>query len=198
MMWYDKIRVALDIRGFRVGRGYGEVDVDLPSVKPEYASSSIKGLLRREAEKVVNLNLFNLDKRVLFSVFGSELGLESETLKETKEGKIRICEVKSDVSSAIKRYGIKVSPLFGSVELNHLFSYEYIPARKLEFSILPMFPLTGEEALLLYCSINFLNHDCLGGFGSRGLGLIEKVRISENFENFVRGTLKNLEGRECL
>ena len=174
-MWDEDIDVELRVRGLRIGRGMPKYNVDLPTLPVDYASSSIKGVLRKAARRVVNsINRLDLDG-VESKVFGSE----------NEEGKIQIV-MKSNTSNTCKRYGIKIDPKFGSVKHGHLFSYEYIPVETLNFSIKPLLPLSDKEALLIYYSLNFLRYESLGGFGSRGFGLIEDVRLPDKFKEYVR------------
>ena len=176
-MWNEDIDVELQVKGLRIGRGMPEYNVDLPTLPVDYASSSIRGVLRKAARRVVNsINILGLDG-VEPEVFGSE----------NKEGKIQIVmKKKSNTSSTCKRYGIKIDPKFGSVKHGHLFSYEYIPVETLNFSIKPLLPLSDKEALLIYCSLNFLRYESLGGFGSRGFGLIEDVCLPDKFIEYIR------------
>lgn len=173
-MWNKEIDVELQVRGLRIGTGIPKHDINLPTLPVDYASSSIKGVLRKAARRVVNsINGLDLD------------GVESEIFgSENEEGKMQIV-MKSTTSSTCKRYGIKVDPKFGSVKHGHLFSYEYLPVKILKFSIKPLLPLSDREALLIYYSLNFLRYESLGGFGSRGFGLIEDVRLSDKFKEYI-------------
>ncbi len=174
-MWKnEEIDVELQVRGLRIGTGIPKHDIDLPTLPVDYASSSIKGVLRKAARRVVNsINGLDLD------------GVESDVFgDEDREGKIQIA-VKSLNCDTCKRYGIKIDPKFGSVKHGHLFSYEYIPVETLKFSIKPLLPLSDKETLLIYYSLNFLRYESLGGFGSRGFGLIEGVRLSDKFKEYI-------------
>jgi CRISPR type III-B/RAMP module RAMP protein Cmr1 len=173
-MWRGDIDVELKIRSLRIGKGIPTESVDLPVSPINYSGSSIKGVLRKAARRVSHSaypDLKDLEK----DVFGDE----------NREGKIHITTKKSSSEKNV-RFGIKIDPKFGSVESGHLFSYEYLAVDSLRFSIRPVFPLNKKEALLIYCALNFLRFESLGGFGSRGLGLIEDVCISEKFVEYVR------------
>lgn len=176
-MWSEDIDVELKIKGLRIGKGSLDHNINLPTLSVNYASSSIKGVLRKAARRVIN------------SINGLEFnGAESEVFgSENKEGKIQIIvkSVKFNGACKIKRHGIKIDPVFGVVMHAHLFSYEYVPVDILKFSIRPLLPLDDKEALLIYYSLNFMRYESLGGFGSRGLGLIEDVRLSHKFKEYV-------------
>jgi len=175
-VWNEEIDVELRLKGLRIGSGMPKYGIDLPVLPAGYASSSIKGVLRKAARRVVN------------SIGGLSLdGVESDVFgNEDREGKIQIA-VKSLNCDTCKRYGIKIDPNFGSVKSGHLFLYEYTPIEILKFSIKPILPLNAKEALLIYCSLNFLRYESLGGFGSRGFGLIENVRVSDKFREYIKG-----------
>ncbi len=178
-MWNEEIDVKLQVRGLRIGTGIPKHDINLPTLPIDYASSSIKGVLRKAARRAAN------------SIGGLGLdGVESDVFgNEDREGKIQIA-VKSLNCDTCKRYGIKIDPKFGSVKSGHLFLYEYMPIEILKFSIKPILPLNAKEALLIYCSLNFLRYESLGGFGSRGFGLIEDVRVSDKFREYVKGGIQ--------
>ena len=177
-VWNENIDVELKIRGLRIGKGMPKYDINLPTLPVDYASSSIKGVLRKAARRVVN------------SIGGLGLDLESDVFgSEDREGKIQIA-VKSLNCDTCKRYGIKIDPKFGSAKSGHLFLYEYLPIEILKFSIKPILPLNAKEALLIYCSLNFLRYESLGGFGSRGFGLIEDVQVSDRFREYIKGGIQ--------
>jgi len=175
-MWIEDIDVELRVKGLRIGRGVPRHDIHLPTLPADYASSSIRGVLRKAARRVVNsINGLGLD------------GVESEVFgSENKEGKIQIVMSSNTckTSNICRRYGIKIDK-FSSVKHGHLFSYEYILVEILKFSIKPLLPLSDKEALMIYYSLNFLRYESLGGFGSRGFGLIEGVHLPDKFKEYV-------------
>jgi CRISPR type III-B/RAMP module RAMP protein Cmr1 len=172
-MWNRDINVELQVKGLRIGTGIARYTVDLPTLPVDYAGSSIRGVLRKAARKVVN------------SISGLD-GVESEVFgNENKEGKIQIVVESTNICNSYETYGIKTDPQFGSVKYGHLFSYEYIPVETLKFSVKPLLPLNDKEVLLIYYSLNFLRYESLGGFGSRGFGLIEDVIISDEFKGYI-------------
>lgn len=171
--WFKDIEVTLKVRSLRVG-GIEE-NVDLGAVPLKYTGSSIKGILRKSAKRVANsLGIKSFDKEI----FGDE----------NSEGKIQIF-IKSNSENRGMRHGIKIDPLFGSVEQAHLFSYSFLITNELKFIIRPIARLTREEAKFLLYSLNYLRFDSIGGFGSRGMGLIEDVNVNEEFALFARGSV---------
>ncbi|RLI78841.1 hypothetical protein DRP05_05970 [Archaeoglobales archaeon] len=213
-MWNEDIDVKLQVKGLRIGGGMPKYNIDLPTLSIDYASSSIKGVLRKAARKVVNsIGGLGLDG-VESEVFGNqnkegkiqvsvrenivEVNSTKFLVTEDKSGshilKCLVCgeEIKySEAKQHLKvckrriRSGIKIDSKFGSVKSGHLFSYDYIPVKTLKFSIKPILPLSDKEALLIYYSLNFLRYESLGGFGSRGFGLIEDVCVSDKFREYV-------------
>ncbi len=175
MGWVKEIEVTLKVRKLRVGGGTGE-NVDLDTIPIKYTASSLRGLLRKSAIKVLKSLKPNLNAKD-GNIFG----------KGNKEGKIQI--VFEGVNGATKnyRYGIKIDSNTSSVMSGHLFSYTFYELEEVKFSIKPTIKLTKDEAKLLYYAINYLRFDSVGGFGSRGLGLIEDVEIDEEFRSFVEG-----------
>jgi len=171
MYWYGDIDVKLKISSLRVGGLEPEGDVDLGAVPVEYTASSIRGILRKAARKASNsLGIKSFEREI----FGDA----------DNEGKIQII-VKSVQNQKEKRYGIKIDPSFGSVKSGHLFSYSFLILDELNFAIRPVLGLRREEAEFLLYALNYLRYESLGGFGSRGMGLIEDVEICGDFLKFV-------------
>ena len=171
MYWYGDIDVKLKISSLRVGGLEPEGDVDLGAVPVEYTASSIRGILRKAARKASNsLGIKSFEREI----FGDA----------DSEGKIQII-VKSVQNQKEKRYGIKIDPSFGSVKSGHLFSYSFLILDELNFAIRPVLGLRREEAEFLLYALNYLRYESLGGFGSRGMGLIEDVEICGDFLKFV-------------
>jgi hypothetical protein len=172
MYWYGDIDVKLKISSLRVGGLEPEGDVDLGAVPVEYAASSIRGILRKAARKASNSLRIKSFEREIFGDADSE-------------GKIQIILKSITKSEKEKRYGIKIDPSFGSVKSGHLFSYSFLILDELNFAIRPILELRREEAEFLLYALNYLRYESLGGFGSRGMGLIEDVEICEDFLKFV-------------
>ncbi len=169
--WFDEIEVSLFLRNLRIG-GAKDEEVDLGVAPLRYAASSIKGLLRKAAIRVSNsLNTKDLTKQI----FG-----ESDS-----EGKIQITVEECGESSINKRFGVKIDPRLGSVKERHLFSYKFLALECLKFKIKPLVELSEEESKFLFYCLNYLRYESLGGFGSRGIGLIEDVKIDDSFVRFL-------------
>ncbi|MEM0214499.1 MAG: RAMP superfamily CRISPR-associated protein [Archaeoglobaceae archaeon] len=170
--WVKDINVSLKVRKFRVG-GIQE-DVDLGSVPLKYTASSIRGLLRKAVKKALNsLNLKNAEESEIFG-------------KDDFEGKVQVLLLnQNEKSEKNVRHGIKIDPLLGSVKHGHLFSYSFLEIEEIKFILRPLIKITREEAKILYYGLNYLRYDTIGGFGSKGMGLIEDVEIDENFKKFV-------------
>lgn len=172
--WIGEIRVLLKVRRFRVGGAHE--DVDLGSVPMKYSASSIKGLLRKAMIRVLNsLELKTNAKEE--EIFG----------KEDSEGKLQVVLLSDKELGKNIRYGIKINPLYNSVEQKHLFSYSFLEVEEIRFALKPIMSLSKEEAKLILFALNYLRYDTVGGFGSRGMGLIEEVEVDEKFKEFCGG-----------
>jgi len=172
--WKGDIAVTLKVRNLRVGGGSSK-DADLGCLPTHYSGSSIKGLLRKSARRVANsINTENYEEEL----FGSP----------NIEGKVQVIVLNSAGEKRI-RYGIKIDLRLLSASHGHLFSYEYTTIERLNFVLKPVFRLSVEEAKFLYYTLNFLRYESIGGFGSRGIGLIEDLEIQREFVEFVEGLL---------
>lgn len=173
MRWFGEIEVNLSLRNLRVG-GAKDKEVDLGIAPLRYTASSIKGLLRKASIRVSNsIHVKDLTKQIFGDV--------------DSEGKIQIMVEECDDSSVNKRFGVKIDPRLGSVKEEHLFSYKFVALERLKFKIKPLVELSEEEAKFLFYCLNYLRYESLGGFGSRGIGLIEDVKIDDNFVRFLEG-----------
>uniref|UniRef100_A0A7C3RDW5 CRISPR type III-associated protein domain-containing protein n=1 Tax=Archaeoglobus fulgidus TaxID=2234 RepID=A0A7C3RDW5_ARCFL len=172
MKWHGDIDVRLKIKTLRVGGVEQEEDVDLGTVPAEYTASSIKGLLRKAAKRVSNsLGIKGFDREI----FGDA----------DSEGRIQIIVKSTPKSEKEKRYGVKIDPSTSSVKSGHLFSYNFLTLDELCFTLRPLLGFKKDEAEFLFYALNYLRYETLGGFGSRGIGLIEDVEICEDFLKFL-------------
>lgn len=172
--WANSIEVSLKVNRFRVG-GMQE-DADLGSIPLKYTASSIKGLLRKAVIRAINsLNLKAINESEIFG-------------EGDREGKIQVIIEPGEELKMI-RYGIKIDPFTGSVRHGHLFSYSFSEVERIKFRLKPIVKITKEEAKILYYGLNYLRYDTIGGFGSRGMGLIEEVEIDSNFRKFVEDSI---------
>ncbi|MGQ9720801.1 MAG: RAMP superfamily CRISPR-associated protein [Candidatus Jordarchaeum sp.] len=205
MFWKEDIEVSLTISGsFRVGSGKAGLEVDLPVVK-EYLnngkisyyssnfSSSLRGILRKSVRRMIQSTdmsaLANLEED-LFGTWVTEPG------RRKKEGKIQI-KLTLPPSEGVKQYsrtGIRIDEVFGSVAHQALFTYEVLECEEkkltLKFKLTSDFPLSEDDAALLLAGLNGLTYDFIGGFASRGLGLIEKVEVDQKFKDFAKQHLE--------
>ncbi|MFN3384500.1 MAG: RAMP superfamily CRISPR-associated protein [Archaeoglobaceae archaeon] len=171
--WFGEIKVDLFLRSLRIG-GSKDEEVDLGIVPLRYTASSIKGLLRKASIRVSNsAGVKDLTKQI----FGDS----------DSEGKIQITVEECGENSVNKRFGIKIDPRLGSVKEGHLFSYKFLTLECLRVKIRPLVKLSEEEAKFLFYCLNYLRYEALGGFGSRGIGLIEDIKIDDNFTRFLEG-----------
>ncbi|MBS7250212.1 MAG: hypothetical protein KIH08_06425 [Candidatus Freyarchaeota archaeon] len=208
MAWKEDIDISLTIGGgFRIGSGRAGLEVDLPVVKEHLPkskkesyytsnlSSSLRGVLRKSVRRIVQSTglsaIANLEE-ALFGSWVTELGARK------KEGKIKI-KLVPPPSENVKQYsrtGIKIDEVFGSVAHQALFTYEVLEGEDkkliLKFKLTSNFPLSEEEAAILLAGLNGLTYDFIGGFASRGLGLIEKVEVDQKFVNFAKPRLEKL------
>lgn len=172
--WVNAVEVSLKVKRLRVG-GMQE-DVDLGSIPLKYTASSIKGLLRKSVKRA--LNSLNLNGFSDVEIFGDD----------DREGKIQVLVEPSEELKLV-RYGIKIDPFTGSVKHGHLFSYSFLEIERIKFTLKPIIGITREEAKLLYYGLNYLRYDTIGGFGSKGMGLVEDVEIDDDFRKFVEESL---------
>ncbi len=182
--WLNDIKVSIQLRNFRIGKGRASGDIDLPlSDSPEFFTSSFKGLLRGSMMRACQVLKFPDD--VITTLLGKNVtdpGLE-------KGGKIKIRfenpEKLMDLNQTqtVKLHGIRIDPEFKSIEHGALFTYEmYFPTTDivpmiLTFVIQPQIPLNNNELSLLIAGLNGLQWESFGGFSSRGGGIIERIDI---------------------
>nr|MDO8080285.1 hypothetical protein [Candidatus Freyarchaeota archaeon] len=205
MVWKDDIEVSLTIsKGFRIGSGRAGLEVDLPVVKeslPNGAtsyytsnlSSTFRGLLRQSVHRMIQstgLSHIASHEEDLFGTWVTEIG------GRQREGKIQIKLVpSSETFETNSRTGIRIDEVFGSVAPKALFTYEVLEGNHkqltLKFRLICNFPLDDDEAAILLAGLNGLLYDSIGGFASRGLGLIERVEIDQKFRDFADQHLKN-------
>jgi CRISPR/Cas system CSM-associated protein Csm3 (group 7 of RAMP superfamily) len=210
MAWKDDIKFSLTISvGFRIGSGRAELGVDLPVVKEPLhngkynyytsnLSSSLRGVLRKSVHRLIQSTKLSPLAGLEEDLFGSWV---TEVGTKQKEGKIRV-EVIPSSSQNIKGYtrtGIRIDEVFGSVASQALFTYEVLEGDRekltLSFRLTSTFPLSGDEAALILAGLNGLVYDSIGGFASRGLGLIEKVEIDQKFKDFAKQHLEKYLGK---
>lgn len=182
-MWFEDISVKLKINNLRIG-GIKR-DVDLTTLEPIFAASGIKGVLRKSALRVVkSIEKFKGFEKIIAEVFGDE----------NVEGKIQI-QIEETSFDKLVRFGIRINRKTNSVEEGKLFSYQLISIKEIKFKIRPTVPLRKEEALLLFMALNFLRFDAIGGFASRGIGIVENLEIDEKFRKFCE--VKSIESVSC-
>jgi len=213
MVWKDEIEVSLVIsKGLRVGSGRAGLEVDLPLVR-EHApktnnssnsggetfftsnlASSFRGILRKSVQRMIGSTGLRSIEDSERSLFGSRV---TDQDGMPVEGKIQV--KLADQFEPVKSYvrtGVRIDEVFGSVAPGALFTYEVLEGESsklsLKFRITCTFPLTEQEAALLLAGLNGLLYDSIGGFNSRGLGLIERVDVNSSFKDFALPHLRNL------
>ncbi|MEM3586490.1 MAG: RAMP superfamily CRISPR-associated protein [Candidatus Jordarchaeaceae archaeon] len=206
MVWKEDINISLTISGgFRIGSGRAGLEVDLPVVKEHLPksekgsyytsnfSSSLRGILRKSVRRIAQSTGLNAIANLEEALFGSWV---TDLGSRKKEGKIKIKLVPPS-SENVKNYsrtGIRIDEVFGSVAHQALFTYEVLEGEDkkliLKFKLTSDFPLSEDEAALLLAGLNGLTYDFIGGFASRGLGLIEKVEVDQKFVNFAKPHLE--------
>ena len=212
--WDKGVRVTLRIRSpFRVGAGRGGLGAELPLLKrkgrggkaedfvPFIPVSSFKGLLRGSVMRAsLLLGLGGEGERAITRLFGSTpptLG----TRQDTEEGILKFgAEEEEQPSLKIReRTSIRIDERYGAVARGALWDYEYAESNdliRLHFSISFTYPIDPLEAALLVAGVRLLLYDSIGGFRSRGMGLIEEVSLApKEFTSFAEECLKELLGR---
>jgi len=190
--WRQPISVKIWMDRFRIGGTSQEDSIDLPVLK-DLASedswynigivSGFRGVLRRATRLLIAQKSFQKYRSIDASLFGSELGASQEM-----EGKLKF-QLEPNTSKNVHistNYGIRINPQFGSVEPNALFNYETVEGDIcIEIKIRPLIPLTKDESIILLGALRLLSYDCLGGFTSKGFGLITKIIIEDTFTQFA-------------
>jgi hypothetical protein len=203
MTWTKSFDVTLRINsGFRIGAGESSLEVSLPLVKKIECGanlvSSFRGVLRKSVKKMIASTKLSKLSGVEENLFGSWISKRGE---ETTEGKLHFQLVDFKPGKKISRTGIRMDNKFNSVQAQALFIYESIEGGDtgniLTFKITPLFPLTEEEVAVLLAGLNGLYYDNIGGFASRGMGIIDSLKVSKEFTNYAMPILKRkLEGVE--
>jgi CRISPR/Cas system CSM-associated protein Csm3 (group 7 of RAMP superfamily) len=181
-----KIILVLKVTKFRVGSNVVSSEyVDLPSFAAQVTgatyylvpASSLKGILRRSTESI--LNYFKNDKKTdmekaYVCLFGNQ----------ENRGIIRIIPKPANKFESQIRTSIKVDKIFGSVSEHTLFNYQYWESvdepAKLEFEINFARRPSEDEVFLLISSLMAVRGSTIGGFGSRGMGIINDVKLEYN------------------
>ncbi|MEM2865484.1 MAG: RAMP superfamily CRISPR-associated protein [Candidatus Bathyarchaeia archaeon] len=201
----------------RVGAGAGGTgDVDLPVLKaplrdeggetretPIIPASTFKGLLRNSVRRLIgSLHLGEEASRAFQQLFGSNPPLQGSG-EGTAEGCIGISagppiwEALGDTCLDV-RTSTGIDGRYGSVKEGRLWQYECVYGRspiKLSFNLYFLYPIDGLKAGLLLAGLRLLRYEHVGGFGSKGMGLIEEVDVKpESFRVFAEKSLKKLLG----
>jgi len=205
-MWKDEFEVVLKISfGMRIGGGSALAGSHLPVAREiledsHYKTASInivssfRGVLRKSIRRVLSsIPQLNQKGAVERSLFGGWIE------DSPSEGKIIVSFVDLGKHVVSERIGITVSDIFGSVISGRLFSYEFLEPLnddyiQLRFKITPVLPLNEVEGAVLLAGLRSLKYDSLGGFGSRGLGLITEIRLDPKFEEVFSEKLRDLLG----
>jgi CRISPR/Cas system CSM-associated protein Csm3 (group 7 of RAMP superfamily) len=98
------------------------------------------------------------------------------------------------------RTSIRIDGRYGSVEEGGLWNYECVDGDspiKLGFNLDFLYPIDELKAGLLLAGLRLLRYEHIGGFGSRGMGLIEEVGVEpDSFRAFAEGGIKKLFGEK--
>jgi len=169
MQVYENLLKINNLRGHTNDECVKSYDVDLRAILIEIddkhyviPGSSIKGIIRRNM-KILGCNT---------SLLGSEFG------EEGKPSKIIVGWGYVDNAKKEVRYGIKINKELGIVESGALYSYEVIPSKlDVKFQVRPIVNLTQNEKECLRNAILLMKYSTIGWGGSRGLGIIEEVKL---------------------
>ncbi|MEQ9715148.1 MAG: RAMP superfamily CRISPR-associated protein [Candidatus Asgardarchaeia archaeon] len=210
MIYNKPIEVIIEIKGFfRIG---GETDFRsafLPLARNKSSkipislvnmTSSFKGILRKSAMRFINSKILSQNNELknmltnsLFKLFGKSGKMQGTIIFEFVGFEDTVLRI--DI-----RPGIKINPVFGSIEEKHIFFYEYVYNSynclkniKLKFRMTPLYPLNEYDCILLFTAINGLRYDNIGGFNSRGGGFIENILVDENFTNRAKKIVNKLK-----
>jgi len=210
MVWNESIRVSLTISGaLRIGSGRAGLEVDLPVVRENlsnggstfYSSnmpSSFRGSLRESVRRMINSTRLSSKASLEESLFGTWV---TEAEARPMEGKLHVKLLPSNEPiRTTSRTGVEIDDVFGSVEQKKLFTYEVMEGGgdevTLRFELTCLFPLSDEEAAVLLAGLNGLVYESIGGFASRGMGLIERVEVDGKFRDYAYPHLTKILSQE--
>ncbi|MGC8869792.1 MAG: RAMP superfamily CRISPR-associated protein [Brevinematia bacterium] len=205
------IKVKLLLKTFRVGGREGTERSDLPVFFAKLLdgsflilpASTFKGILRRSAERAIMSLKLNEETAVKLidaynCLFGTANYFSLEYSHETRKVflkpdkrvvtfpsilRFRIEPIKVNELKIKRRVSIRVNNKLLSVEKNALWDYEFISVSFIDVNLIFTREINKYEKLLLYFALNNLKYESIGGLGSRGIGLIENVKImNEDFE----------------
>ncbi|MGC9202820.1 MAG: RAMP superfamily CRISPR-associated protein [Thermoproteota archaeon] len=166
-------------------------------------ASTFKGILRRSAERAIMSLKLNEETAVKLidaynCLFGATNYFSLEYSHETRKVflkpdkrvvtfpsilRFRIEPMKVNELKIKRRVSIRVNNKLLSVEKNALWDYEFISVSFIDVNLIFTREINKYEKLLLYFALNNLKYESIGGLGSRGIGLIENVKImNEDFE----------------
>ncbi|MEM2143537.1 MAG: RAMP superfamily CRISPR-associated protein [Candidatus Thorarchaeota archaeon] len=200
---------------FRVGGARGEaVGADLPVLSVEYngglvpviPASSIRGVLRDAVETLV-YSCPSPDRLIgcVETLFGSLPPPRSKDRPfnpgPTKAGVVRIVSrpIQKGLSSGkiVSRRSVRINDVFGTAEHRALFDYECVEPEagsdlSIEFGLWLTYPLDELTAAVLLGGLRMLKYAGIGGFKSRGMGLITNVKIDPEFVREAEGGLREV------
>jgi len=104
---------------------------------------------------------------------------------QNREGKIQVFgrAIKINPEKIEIRTSCVVDRGLNSVKKGLLFNYEVLTMDiPLEFEISHTLPLTDREKVFLLATLRSLKGSSIGGHGSTGAGIIERIEITEDFE----------------
>ncbi|MHA1250294.1 MAG: RAMP superfamily CRISPR-associated protein [Candidatus Helarchaeota archaeon] len=204
--WNKNIAIELYLDNLRIGGIQQYSNIKLPIFRENNdwvcinLCSSFKGALRNSIRTMINSiklssKLANIEVNLLGSVFGNA-GRSIEGKLQFNIDYKKTIQNNNDINIPCL-YGIKINNLFNSTESASLFNYEFLNGNiKLYFHIIPIIPLTEIEAAVLLGGLKFLYLRGIGGFNSKGIGIIKNVKIQQDFEKFAHNKLKQiLEGK---
>jgi len=205
------LKVKLYIQNIRIGCREGTERSDLPVFLVKlgngeslgFTASAFKGLLRRAAEKVLILGKFSKDlSEKLIDAYKSLFGestyfnlkyddkyediiLTASENKSPTQSKLRfLVEPIPGNTNIQRRASIRVNDRFLSVERGALWDYEFLSVDTIDVNIISTKDTNKYEKMLLYLALTNLKYESIGGFGSRGIGIVEEVKILD--EEFLR------------
>lgn len=193
----ESVVVLLTLKSFRVGgisRKPSGASLQQLMIRNSYdekshsdlPASSFRGVLRSSVLRVMASLDLGLDfEKSFLCLFGSPFSEENQTTGLHGTMIVTASEKNHEVLDGDgvrleENTSIAIDEKFGSVLPRSLWSYEYVAMENrtvLGYDLRFLYPIDSRQAALLLAGIRFLKYGFIGGYSSRGLGLITNVEV---------------------